>query len=90
MPSRREYYGSSACASGELKPQIPIEATGRPVGVRVAPGACVLVRDAAWRVVQVDPTSSGIALHVVGMSEEVGDREAPRSRARTVVAAWRL
>src|SRR5688572_16318862 len=42
----------------------------------IAPGAHVLVRDAVWRVIQVDPTSSGKALRVVGVSEMCRDRQA--------------
>ena len=43
----------------------------------IAPGANILVRDAAWRVQRVDRTSSGSrALHVAGLSEIVRDKEA--------------
>ncbi len=42
----------------------------------IAPGANILVRDAAWRVRQVDVTSSGgKAIHAVGISELVQDKE---------------
>jgi SNF2 family DNA or RNA helicase len=42
----------------------------------IAPGANILVRDAAWRVRQVDVTSSGgQAIHAVGISELVQDKE---------------
>ena len=47
-----------------------------PEGV-IAPGAHIEVRDAVWRVVQVDRTSSDKrALRVVGLSEIVRDQEA--------------
>lgn len=43
----------------------------------IAPGAHIEVRDAVWRVVQVDRTSSGSAAwRVVGLSEIVRDQEA--------------
>ncbi|HCH63455.1 MAG TPA: helicase, partial [Deltaproteobacteria bacterium] len=43
----------------------------------IAPGAHILVRDAVWRVVQVNRTSIGTpAWHVVGVSEIVRDQEA--------------
>lgn len=43
----------------------------------IAPGAHIEVRDAVWRVVQVNQTSSGSAAwHVVGLSEIVRDQEA--------------
>lgn len=43
----------------------------------IAPGAHIEVRDAVWRVVQVNQTSSGRqAWHVVGLSEVVRDQEA--------------
>lgn len=43
----------------------------------IAPGAHIVVRDAVWRVVQVDHTSSGgAAWHVVGLSEIVRDQQA--------------
>ena len=43
----------------------------------IAPGANILVRDAAWRVQRVDRTSTGSrALHVTGISEIVRDKEA--------------
>ena len=43
----------------------------------VAPGAHIEVRDAVWRVVQVNQTSSGKqAWHVIGLSEIVRDQEA--------------
>jgi len=43
----------------------------------IAPGANILVRDAAWRVRRVDQTSSGKrAISVVGISELVRDKEA--------------
>jgi ERCC4-related helicase len=43
----------------------------------IAPGAHIEVRDAVWRVVQVNQTSSGHqAWHVVGLSEIVRDQEA--------------
>jgi hypothetical protein len=43
----------------------------------IAPGAHVEVRDAVWRVLQVNPTSSGQkAYRVVGISEIVRDQEA--------------
>jgi superfamily II DNA or RNA helicase len=43
----------------------------------IAPGAHIEVRDAVWRVVQVNQTSSGTAAwHVVGLSEIVRDQEA--------------
>lgn len=43
----------------------------------IAPGAHVLIRDAVWRVLQVNRTSSGKdAWHVVGVSEIVRDQDA--------------
>ena len=42
----------------------------------MAPGARVVIRDAEWLVRQVDPTSSGLALDIVGLSELVRDKEA--------------
>ena len=43
----------------------------------IAPGAHIQVRDAVWRVVQVNQTSSGrAAWHVVGLSEIVRDQDA--------------
>ncbi|MBT3223634.1 MAG: DEAD/DEAH box helicase family protein, partial [Proteobacteria bacterium] len=43
----------------------------------IAPGAHILVRDAVWRVLQVNRTSNGKdAWHVVGISEIVNDQEA--------------
>ncbi|MBA2660679.1 MAG: DEAD/DEAH box helicase [Bradymonadaceae bacterium] len=43
----------------------------------IAPGANILVRDAAWRVRRVDRTSSGsLAIDVIGISEIVRDKEA--------------
>lgn len=43
----------------------------------IAPGAHILVRDAVWRVLQVNRTSSGkAAWHVVGVSEIVRDQDA--------------
>lgn len=43
----------------------------------IAPGANILVRDAAWRVQRIDRTSTGSrALHVTGVSEIVRDKEA--------------
>lgn len=43
----------------------------------IAPGAHILVRDAAWRVRQVDRTSSGgLIIEAVGLSEIVADKEA--------------
>ncbi len=43
----------------------------------IAPGANILVRDAAWRVRRVDRTSTGSqAYHVTGVSEIVRDKEA--------------
>ena len=45
--------------------------------VPIAPGAHIEVRDAVWRVVQVNRTSGGrAAWHVVGLSEVVRDQEA--------------
>jgi SNF2 family DNA or RNA helicase len=42
----------------------------------IAPGANILVRDAAWRVTRVDRTSSGgRAIRAVGLSELVRDKE---------------
>jgi hypothetical protein len=43
----------------------------------IAPGAHIELRDAVWRVVRVDPTSSGLhAWSCVGVSEIVRDQEA--------------
>lgn len=43
----------------------------------IAPGAHIEVRDAVWRVVQVNQTSSGTAAyHALGLSEIVRDQEA--------------
>lgn len=43
----------------------------------IAPGAHIVVRDAVWRVVQVDQTSTGkAAWRVVGISEIVRDQDA--------------
>jgi len=43
----------------------------------VAPGARVVIRDAEWLVRKVDTTSTGgYAIHTVGMSELVKNREA--------------
>lgn len=43
----------------------------------IAPGAHIVVRDAEWRVVQVNPIFNGTeAYHVVGVSEIVRDQEA--------------
>src|SRR6478735_2345878 len=43
----------------------------------IAPGAHIERRDAVWRVVRIDPTSSGkAAWRCVGVSEIVRDREA--------------
>jgi len=45
--------------------------------IPIAPGAHIDVRDAVWRVTQVDHTSSGSAAwHVVGLSEIVRDQQA--------------
>lgn len=42
----------------------------------IAPGAHILVRDAVWRVLQVNRTSTGkSAWHVVGVSELVLDQD---------------
>lgn len=47
------------------------------VNAPIAPGAHILVRDAVWRVLQVNRTSSGKnAWHVVGVSEIVRDQDA--------------
>lgn len=43
----------------------------------IAPGAHILVREAVWRVLQVNRTSTGkSAWHVVGVSELVQDQDA--------------
>jgi hypothetical protein len=50
--------------------------SGACVGLPIAPGAHVEVRDAVWRVVRVTPTFTGThARHVVGVSL-VHDHEA--------------
>lgn len=52
----------------------PSSQSAEPV---IAPGANILVRDAAWRVQQVDRTSSGgLLIEAVGLSELVEDKEA--------------
>lgn len=48
-----------------------------PAQLPIAPGAHIQVRDAVWRVLRVDPTSTGThAWTVVGVSEIVRDQEA--------------
>ena len=50
---------------------------GTHTNLPIAPGAHILVRDAVWRVLQVNRTSSGKASwHVVGISEIVRDQDA--------------
>ena len=46
------------------------------VSERWPPGARVVIRDAEWLVRQVDPTSNGLAIDIVGLSELVRNKEA--------------
>lgn len=46
-----------------------------------APGSTVVVRDEEWLVTQVEPTTDGYFVHVVGLSELVRDTEAIFSTA---------
>jgi superfamily II DNA or RNA helicase len=52
---------------------VPRSSSSQPI----APGAHIVVRDAVWRVIQINQTSTGHhAWHVVGLSEIVRDQEA--------------
>ena len=57
---------------------MPVQPTSSSSGaLPIAPGAHILVRDAVWRVQQVNTTSGGgKAWHVVGVDEIVQDQEA--------------
>lgn len=46
-----------------------------------APGSVVIVRDEEWLVTQVEPTTDGYFVHVLGLSELVRDTEATFSTA---------
>ena len=50
-------------------------------GFDAAPGSMVVVRDEEWLVTQVEPTTDGHFVHVVGLSELVRDTEAIFSTA---------
>ncbi len=51
-----------------------------------APGSTVVVRDEEWLVTQIEPTTDGHFVHVVGLSELVRDTEAVFSTALDDVA----